>query len=184
LLCARARSNIASISEWQKASCPRELHLQFLSCHQWEIFFLLPFVKVISTYIIGTLAFDMSTLASKLMHPGPKLLGTQVPESVIDGLFGRGLGYVDWRAELESQGFAWSIPLKFNIIEKEYDFFREEIQLMQSEPDVGRSRGSKAKSNSLESILKRLKGEVWIKGVPDEKEKRKREGRLLGEDAK
>ena len=72
--------------------------------------------------------------------------------------------------------------MKYRIIKKEYEFFKEEIQRLKSEPNTG--KGSGPKTNSLESILKRLKGEVWIKGVLDEKDQRRRDGRLLGKDAK
>ncbi len=33
-------------------------------------------------------------------------------------------------------------------------------------------------------VLKRLQGEVWVEGVPDEREQRLRERRLLSKDAK
>jgi hypothetical protein len=102
---------------------------------------------------------------------------------IIGSLLGHGLGYDDWKRELESLGgFTWTESLKNVVIKKEFGFFREEILRLQSEPNA--TRGLKSKTNSLESILKRLQGLEWVKGVPNEMEQRKRDVRLLGKDAK
>ena len=107
-----------------------------------------------------------------------------VLDTFILKLLGQGLGYDDWKSELEILGgFTWTESLKHIIIKKEFGFFREEILLLQSEPNTARGLGSK-KTNSLESILKRLQGLEWVKGIPNEMEQRKRDGRLLGKDAK
>jgi hypothetical protein len=127
----------------------------------------------------------MSRYTSVPTDPPPRIEPQQdsiVPDWVIDGLFGRGLGYGDWKKELSGLKYRWSESLKYRIIKREYEFFKEEIQRLKSEPNTG--KGSGPKTNSLESILKRLKGEVWIKGVLDEKDQRTRDGRLLGKDAK
>jgi hypothetical protein len=104
-------------------------------------------------------------------------------DTAIGQLLGQGLGYDDWKTELESLGgFTWTENLKNLIIKREFNFFKEEILTLQSQPNT--AQGLKTKTNSLESILKRLQGPEWVKGVPGEMEKRKREGRLLGKDAK
>jgi hypothetical protein len=104
-------------------------------------------------------------------------------DTIISKLLGQGLGYDDWKRELESrEGFTWSETLKNVIIKKEFSFFRKEILRLQSEPNT--ARGPQSKTNSLESILKRLQGLEWAKGVPNEMEQRRRDGRLLGKDAK
>jgi hypothetical protein len=117
------------------------------------------------------------------------LTGRPLPESgnsldtIIDQLLGQGLGYDDWKKELESrEGFVWTENFKNTIIKKEFSFFREEILRLQSEPNT--ARRPKPKTNSLESILKRLQGLEWVQGVPNEMDQRKRNGRLLGKDAK
>jgi hypothetical protein len=105
-------------------------------------------------------------------------------DTLIDQLLGQGLSYEDWRRELESRGgFTWTETIKNIIIKKEFSFFREEILRLQSEPNTARTFKSK-KTNSLESILKRLQGLEWVEGVPNEMKRRKRDGRLLGKDAK
>ena len=104
-------------------------------------------------------------------------------DTTIGQLLGQGLGYDDWKTELESVGgFTWTENLKNLIIKREFNFFKEEILTLQSQPNT--ARGLKTKTNSLESILKRLQGLEWVKGVPGEMGKRKRDGRLLGKDAK
>ena len=104
-------------------------------------------------------------------------------DTIIDKLLGQGLGYDDWKRKLESQGnFIWSESIKNIIIKKEFSFFREEILRLKSEEN--KSCGLKAKTNSLESILKRLKGLEWASGMPNEMEQRRLDGRLLGKDAK
>jgi hypothetical protein len=111
------------------------------------------------------------------------LENVDVLDTTIDQLLGQGLGYDDWKLELENLGgFAWTESLKNVIIRKEFTFFKEEILRLQSEPNT--TPGLKSKTNSLESILKRLQGLEWVKGVHDEMEIRKRDGRLLGRDAK
>jgi hypothetical protein len=105
------------------------------------------------------------------------------PETLIDELLGRGLGYDEWKKELEARGgFTWSESLKNTIIRREFGFFKEEILHLKSEPN--KSKGLQSKTNSLESILKRLQGLEWGNGMPSEMEKRRRDGRLLGKDAK
>jgi len=118
------------------------------------------------------------TLTGKALLENGDLLDT-----TIDQLLGQGLGYDDWKMELENiGGFAWTEGVKNIIIKKEFSFFKEEILRLQSEPNT--TPGLKSKTNSLESILKRLQGLEWVKGVPDEMATRKRVGRLLGRDAK
>jgi hypothetical protein len=126
------------------------------------------------------LSLEMSTRT--LIGQPTSVNGAEL-DTTIGQLLGQGLGYNDWKMELESLGgFTWTENLKNIIIKKEFSFFKEEILTLQSEPNT--AHGLKTKTNSLESILKRLQGLEWVKGVPDEMEKRKRDGRLLGKDAK
>jgi hypothetical protein len=104
-------------------------------------------------------------------------------DTIIGRLLGQGLGYDDWKRKLENLGgFTWNESIKNIIIKKEFSFFREEILRLIAEPN--KSRKLKSRTNSLESILKRLQGLEWVKGMPNEMEQRKRDGRLLGKDAK
>lgn len=103
-------------------------------------------------------------------------------DTAIEALLGGGLYYNQWRGELERGGHKWTPGLKNIIIRREYEFFKEEILRLMKEENI--SKVSRKKSNSLVNILKRLQGEVWVKGVPDEWEKRLRERRLLSKDAK
>jgi hypothetical protein len=104
-------------------------------------------------------------------------------DTIIGKLLGQGLGHDDWRRKLESLGgFTWSENIKNIIIKKEFGFFKEEILRLMSEPN--KSRRPKSKTNSLESILKRLQGLEWADGMPNEMNQRRRGGRLLGKDAK
>jgi hypothetical protein len=104
-------------------------------------------------------------------------------DTIIGQLLGQGLGYNDWKRKLQNLGgFTWNESIKNIIIKKEFSFFKEEILRLMSEPN--KSRRLKSKTNSLESILKRLQGLEWVNGMPNEMEQRKRDGRLLGKDAK
>jgi hypothetical protein len=104
-------------------------------------------------------------------------------DTIIGQLLGQGLGYEDWKRKLENLGgFTWNESIKNIIIKKEFSFFREEILRLIAEPN--KSRKLKSRTNSLESIQKRLQGLEWVKGMPNEMEQRKRDGRLLGKDAK
>lgn len=104
-----------------------------------------------------------------------------VPDAVIEDFLGSGLSSSEWPAEVTKRGYAWYPGLKNIIIEKQWERFKPEIQRLQSEPKIAQS--SRFKSNSLESISKRLKGEPWAEGRPDEREERLRTRRLLGKDA-
>jgi hypothetical protein len=106
-----------------------------------------------------------------------------VLDKIIRNLLGQGLGYDEWKVQLKGRGdFTWSESLKNTIIKREFGFFKEEILRLKSEPN--KSRGLQSKTNSLESILKRLQGLEWANGMPNEMEERRRGGRLLGKDAK
>ena len=104
-------------------------------------------------------------------------------DKIVRNLLGQGLGYDEWKLQLKKQGdFTWSETLKNTIIKREFNFFKDEILRLKSEPN--KSRGLQSKTNSLESILKRLQGLEWANGMPNEMEERRRMGRLLGKDAK
>jgi len=103
-------------------------------------------------------------------------------DAAIEALLGRGLDYNQWPGELERGGHKWTPCLQNIIIRREFEFFKEEILRLKGEKNI--SKDSRKKSNSLVNILKRLQGEVWVEGAPDEREKRLRERRLLSKDAK
>jgi uncharacterized protein YydD (DUF2326 family) len=105
-----------------------------------------------------------------------------VPDDVIEDFLGLGLAYSEWPAQVQKRNHVWYPGLEKTIIEKEWKFFKSEIQRLRLEPKIVQS--SRSKSNSLASILKRLKGESWVEGRPDEREERLRTHRLLGKDAK
>jgi hypothetical protein len=96
----------------------------------------------------------------------------------IHSILGAGLGYDELAAALQEMGR--SCP-RNTIIEEEFEYFKEEILDMKRERGF-RHRPSKVFSNSLNSIVKRLQGES-VPGVEVDKEKRRRECRLLSKDA-
>ncbi|KAF4635173.1 hypothetical protein G7Y89_g2932 [Cudoniella acicularis] len=102
----------------------------------------------------------------------------------IDDLLGQGLGYYDWEMKLKSKGWTWNENLKNKIIKHEFEYFKEEILRLIAEPNTAEKGKNVRKTNSAESVLKRLKGEEWAKGRPDEKNRRELNRRLLGKDAK
>jgi len=109
--------------------------------------------------------------------------GRAVPNSIIDQLFGKGLGYSDWEAEITRQGYRYNENLENQIIKREFSYFKPEILFLEAQENTAKGRRS-PKTNSLESILTRIKGEKWSKKMPDEKAERLRDGRLFGRDAK
>ena len=119
-------------------------------------------------------------------QPSSNLFKTDpaVPNEDIDSFLGLGLAYSEWPAEVRKRGHVWYPGLEKIIIEKEWEFFKAEIQRLRLEPKITQSSRSRSKSNSLASILKRLKGEPWVEGRQDEREERLRTRRLLGKDAK
>ena len=113
----------------------------------------------------------------------PTSTGPQIHlDTVIEELLGQGFGYAEWEKELVSRGFTWSPNLRNIIIDKEFWFFKDEIEQLLLQPSI--TQGTNSKSNSIVSILKRLKGEEWVEGIPDEREKRLRTRRLFGKDGK
>ena len=114
------------------------------------------------------------------------LPNSDVPDAVIYGLFGQGLGYEDWKSRLKNQGYGnfWNESLKNTIIKKEFEYFKLEILRLKAEPDKAKGGKDVPRTNSSESILKRLQGLEWAKGEPNEKVQRMQKRRLLGKDAK
>jgi hypothetical protein len=106
------------------------------------------------------------------------------PDDVLDGLLGQGLGYRDWETSLQDQNFASGRNVRKILIKRELEYFKEEILLLTSQPNTSLERPDVAKTNSCESVLKRLKGETWVEGRPNERDQRYWNGRLLGGDAK
>jgi hypothetical protein len=96
----------------------------------------------------------------------------------IHSILGAGLGYDEVAAALQEMGH--SCP-RNTVIEVEFEYFKEEILDMKRERG-SRHRPSKVFSNSLNSIVKRLQGES-VPGVEVDREKRRRECRLLSKDA-
>jgi hypothetical protein len=120
---------------------------------------------------------------SRNMLYTPTSTGPQIGlDAVIEELLGRGFGYADWEKELVTRGFTWSLNLRNIIIDKEFWYFKKEIEQLLLEPSI--TQGTNSKSNSIVSILKRLKGEEWVEGIPDERETRLRTRRLFGKDGK
>jgi hypothetical protein len=106
-----------------------------------------------------------------------------VPDRAIAALLGKGWGYDDWQRELRSNGYMWSEGLKNFIIAREYEMFKDEIVFLRLEPRIAESAKGPY-SNSTTTILKRIMGEEWFKGQPNEKQQRLGSGRLYGKDAK
>ena len=120
---------------------------------------------------------------SRNVAHGPTRIGPQIDlETAIDGLLGMGLGYAEWEEQLVNRGCIWSRNVRNKIIDKEFNLFKPEIERLLLEENIA-PQGT-TKSNSRASILKRLKGEVWVEGIPDEREKRIRTRTLFGKDAK
>jgi hypothetical protein len=103
-------------------------------------------------------------------------------DAVIQDFLGLGLGYSDWPEEVRKRNHVWYPGLEKVIIKKEFEYFKDEILRLKSEPAIAQS--SRAKSNSLKSILKRLKGEPWMDGAENEWAERFWSRRLLSKDAK
>jgi hypothetical protein len=114
------------------------------------------------------------------------LLNREVPIAVIDSLLGQGLGYDDWETRLKTKGYGdlWNENLKNMIIKREFEKFKDEILTLRAEPNTASKGKDVQKTNSSESILKRLQGQEWANGKPNEKGERMQRGRLLGKDAK
>ncbi|KAG4434984.1 hypothetical protein IFR05_009538 [Cadophora sp. M221] len=110
--------------------------------------------------------------------------GSNVPYDLIDSLLGQGWGYSKFVEEVQRQEHARIPGLKRKILMREFALFRQEIQEKRLEPDI--DDGWRSQSNSLESILKRLKGESWLQSQPlrNEKDERLRTRRLLGKEMK
>jgi len=102
-------------------------------------------------------------------------------DEAIYSILGQGLKYKEWPAALEKYGYSWRACLEKNIIKKEWEFFRQEIQEMRQEGET--SNCARGQSNSLNSIVKRLKGKP-VAGLPECKEERRKQGRLISKDAK
>jgi hypothetical protein len=114
------------------------------------------------------------------------LLNRDVPLAVIDTLLGQGLGYDDWETRLRSQGYGdlWNENLKNIIIKREFEYFKVEILRLRGEPNTASKGKDVQKTNSSESIMKRLQGQEWAKGKRSEREQRMKSKTLLGKDAK
>ncbi|KAH8794857.1 hypothetical protein BGZ57DRAFT_326890 [Hyaloscypha finlandica] len=121
----------------------------------------------------------MSSKQTSLPHYG-------VPDVEIESLLGQGRSYDEWKVRLKNHGYGglWNENLKNMIIKREFEKFKTEILRLQAEPNEAPSGKDVQKTNSLESILKRLQGQDWANGKPNEKVQRMRDRRLLGKDAK
>ena len=136
-----------------------------------------------STCFVLTICQPFAALDAPIMSAMPN---REVPIEVIDSLLGQGLGYDEWKAELKLQGYgdSWNEALKNKIIKREYETFKDEILRLKNEPNTATKGKDVQRTNSLESILKRLQGQEWAKGRPSEKKERLDSRRLLGKDAK
>jgi hypothetical protein len=119
------------------------------------------------------------------MVPRQRKPSTFLPtDEIMDGLLGQGLRYLEWERSIKSQNYDWNNTVKNTMIKKEYYFFKEEIMSLREQDNEAPKGRDNPKSNSAESILRRLKGKTWIDGVPNERTGRLRSKRLLGPDAK
>lgn len=100
-----------------------------------------------------------------------------------NSVLGRGLGYSEWEEYAKRLRIPYTGRMKNTLIRMEFELFKEEILILKAEP-AGKSKRDEPKSNSLESILKRLKGIPWMAGLPGEKKQRMLCGRLFGKDAR
>jgi hypothetical protein len=109
-----------------------------------------------------------------------------VPDVEIESLLGQGWSYDEWQVRLKNHGYGklWNGNLKNIIIKREFEKFKTEILRLQAEPNEAPGGKDVQKTNSLESILKRLQGRDWANGKPNEKVQRMQDRRLLGKDAK
>jgi hypothetical protein len=130
-----------------------------------------------------TISQQFSGLNAAMMS---SMLNREVTIEVIDSLLGQGLGYDEWEARLKLQGYgdSWNEALKNKIIKREYETFKDEILRLKHESNTAPKGKDVQKTNSSESIMKRLQGQEWAKGRPSEKEERLQSRKLLGKDAK
>ena len=101
--------------------------------------------------------------------------------TVIKEFIGSGLDEEEWKHELEARGWVYDTNIRNRIIDQEFAHFIPEIRRLLAEPNIAQDS---SKSNSRTSIFKRIRGEEWIKGVPDEREERLRNRMLYGKVAK
>jgi hypothetical protein len=111
-------------------------------------------------------------------------MSSNVPTALIESRLGQGLSYDDWKKILKSRGYLMNESVKKTIIKAEFEYFKPEILRLRAEPNTAVKRKDVAKTNSLESILKRLQGKEWAQGMPGEKDQRIQNRTLLGSDAK
>jgi hypothetical protein len=99
----------------------------------------------------------------------------------IDEFLGTGLDELQWRRKLEAKGWRYDANVRNAIIHREFVYFIPEIKRLLAEPNIAQDL---SKSNSRTSIFKRIRGEEWVKGIPDEKAERLRKRMLYGKVAK
>jgi hypothetical protein len=140
-----------------------------------------------STCASSTIVPSFATFNATIMSSKQTLLPNRdVPIAVIDTLLGQGLGYDEWETRLRSQGYGdlWNENLKNIIIKREFEYFKDEILRLRGEPNTASKGKDVQKTNSSESIMKRLQGQEWAKGKRGERDQRMKSKRLLGKDAK
>jgi len=98
-------------------------------------------------------------------------------EIVIDEFLGTGLDDARWKSVLEARGWVYNSNTRNIIIHREFMYFIPEIKRLLAEPNIAQDSG---KSNSRVSIFKRIRGEEWVKGLPDEEEERRQNRMLYG----
>jgi hypothetical protein len=94
---------------------------------------------------------------------------------------GTGLDEQEWKHKLEAKGWTYDKPIRNAIIHQEFVYFIPEIKRLLAEPNTTQDS---SKSNSRTSIFKRIRGEEWVKGAPDEKAERLGKRMLYGKVAK
>jgi hypothetical protein len=109
---------------------------------------------------------------------GPDTTSAEELATSIDKFLGLGLDETEWKNVLEAKGWEYNTNIRNTIIHQEFEYFIPEIKRLRAEPNIAQDS---SKSNSRARIYKRIRGEEWVKGVPDEKAERRRNRMLYGE---
>jgi len=102
----------------------------------------------------------------------------------MDSFLGLGLSREQWKNGLESRNFEYDHTIKYKMMKLELDRVKSEIISYLTEDNFAPKGKDNAKSNSVPTILKRMKGEDWMTGMTNEKKQRLHSRTLLGSDTK
>jgi hypothetical protein len=109
--------------------------------------------------------------------PGPNITLANELATSIDEFLGIGLDEMEWKNVLEAKGWEYNTNIRNTIIHQEFEYFIPEIKRLLAEPNIAQDS---SKSNSRARIFKRIRGEKWVKGVPDERAERRRNRMFYG----